>query len=67
MQKTGSPIADAVMDQDRQKDAGISQFWFLVLLIILIIGYAIFNPKPILFGNQVIELYLCEHLSLIHL
>lgn len=49
MQKTGSPIADAVMDQDRQKDAGISQFWFLVLLIILIIGYAIFNPKPILF------------------
>lgn len=49
MQKTGSPIADAVMDQDRQKDAGISQFWFLVLLIVLIIGYAILNPKPILF------------------
>ena len=49
MQKTGSPIADAVMDQDRQKDAGISQFWFLVLLISLIIGYAILNPKPILF------------------
>ena len=49
MQKTGSPIADAVMDQDRQKDAGISQFWFLVLLIGLIIGYAVLNPKPILF------------------
>ena len=49
MQKTGSPIADAVMDQERQKDAGISQFWFLVLLIGLIIGYAILNPKPILF------------------
>ena len=70
MQKTGSPIADAVMDQDRQKDAGISQFWFLVLLIVLIIGYAILNPKPILFdwddeqmmfnypeGEQIVILY----------